>query len=327
MIPIPEIRRLRSKLLGEVRGFFAAEGFIEVDTPALAPDIIPESSIDVFTVPDPTDSPARNRYLLPSPERWLKRVISAETPRIYQLSHAFRRCEPDSRVHAPEFTMLEWYAAECTYRDELARTTRLLETVAGVPAPVSGAGEASGTPSPGSPLVSTIREACLTYGDVDIESATTRDALASELERIGLSTTKEDTWAELFHRLLIGRVEPAIESHPAIVLIDYPWQVRCLARRKPGTQYRERWELYLRGIEVANCFTEETDPDQLTRLFAHESEVMEARNEAIDTSFPASQRGTPHPCSGVALGFDRLLMAIAGIDRIEAAAYFIDEIR
>jgi elongation factor P--(R)-beta-lysine ligase len=313
-IPTIETLQRRAQLLAEVRRFFDDELFIEVDTPALAPSILPEPSIDVFTVSDDVTDPApdsrrRERYLLPSPERWMKRLVAAGAPRIYQLSHSFRRGEPESGIHSSEFMMLEWYAIESDYTGELERTKRLIRAVA---------------PDIGAPAELTVAEAVRRYAGIDLEECRSVGEFRRALEARAISFDASDTWADLFHRLIVGFVEPAISSNPATALIDYPEQVHCLARRKPGTSRRERWELYLGGVEVANCYTEESDADELERLFRHEREAMGQRSERIDTDFVRVASGITPPYSGVALGFDRLMMAVHDYRTIDEVALLPD---
>jgi elongation factor P--(R)-beta-lysine ligase len=315
------IPRLRSSLLRAIREFFHTEGFIEVDTPALAPSIIPEPTIDVFTTNRGSDDESVDRkranelYLLPSPEKWLKRIICAGESRVYQLAHAYRRNEPASGLHASEFMLLEWYAIESDYMDEMARTVRLLRFLGG-----------DEQASAAKPIQMTIAESFLRFADIDLVGCSNLESFRSCLDARDINYTDSEDWSDLFHRILIDYVEPAIRSEPLVVLVDYPYEVKCLAKRKPGTIWRERWELYMNGVEIANCYSEETDTEELSTLFRSESLLFRGRTEPIDTDFITIHAQAPDAYSGVALGFDRLLMNISGTKRIEDVAYFADEI-
>jgi lysyl-tRNA synthetase class 2 len=212
-----------------------------------------------------------------------------------------------------------------------------------------------------------VAEAFWEYAGLDLEECAPRDdedgpraaqALRARARAAGLPAGEEDAWEEAFQRIFVDRVEPALPRDRPLALLDYPRGVRCLARERPGTPWNERWELYVNGIETANCFTEETDTEKLSAYFCEEERRKEKAlvPHAIDREFlalykeargaspgscargieaeipqksrsdfeelerkarfpPASGGNAPKSSgmsSGVALGFDRLLMAFCG---------------
>ncbi len=310
MIDTHEVLRARSRLFQAIRHFFDGERFIEVDTPALAPSIIPEATIEVFrTEAKQVSGSVTELYLLPSPERWMKRLVQAGEDRIYQLSHVFRNGEAGGAYHSFEFMMLEWYAAESDYHDELERTKRLLAVV----------GSAFGVASITDVVAMSVAEAFERFAALDLGDCADLQSFRKALDEIGCTYRWEDSWADLFHRALVERVEPKLLDFSAVVLYDYPIEVACLARRKRGTPWRERWELYMDGVEIANCYSEDTDHDSVLRYIEKESAKMDDRRERIDAALADIYRGGGRACSGVALGVDRLLMTLSGIARIDRA--------
>jgi lysyl-tRNA synthetase class 2 len=142
--------------------------------------------------------------------------------------------------------------------------------------------------------------------------------LRDRARELGVSVSSDDSWADLFHKLFLSFVEPALPVDRPLLLFDFPAGIATLARRKAGTPWAERWELYLAGIELANCYTEATDPEQLAGFFRAQSEAKKAAREPhrIDWSLEQTIREHLPPCSGVALGVDRLLMILLDRDSV-----------
>jgi elongation factor P--(R)-beta-lysine ligase len=299
--------RRRARLIGGVRSFFDQLGYTEVDTPLLAPHLIPEPAIEVFPVRSRgrSGAPERELYLVPSPELWMKRLLASGSGSIYQICHCFRNVEESGKHHAPEFTMLEWYTTDHTYLDSAALTQGLLRRV-GIDTPVAHRSMA---------------ELFALHAGLDLASLEREEDLRSAAGDLGIAVSPESDWEECFNKVFLTLVEPRLAEMGAVIVLDYPWALPTLARRKPGTPWAERWELYIDGVEIANCYTEETDPRTLEALAARES----ARK--VGAAFPHP----PDPdiarialpaCSGVALGLDRLLMRILGLDSLDQVIFF-----
>ncbi len=293
--------RARARGLAAIRHFFAERDFLEVDTPAVVPSPGLDLHLDAFELRD-LSPPG---FLITSPEYQMKRLLAGGVPRCFQLAHCFRRGEVGRR-HNPEFTMLEWYRAFAGVDALIDETEALVRAVAlaltgGSTLTVAGVAVDLSAPFERLPVA----QAFARYADVDPEEAL---RLASQDE-------------ERFFRLLVDRVEPALEREPRpIFLVDYPAPFASLARLKPGDpRVAERFELYVAGIELCNGFGELTDPaEQRTRLLHDQAERARVGKQVypIDERFLAAlDEGMP-PSAGNALGVDRLIAVCLGTEQI-----------
>ncbi len=285
----------RSRLLFAIRDFFRAEGFCEVETPVRIPAPALEMYIDAI--------PAGDQYLRTSPELHMKRLLVEGLSPVFQIGPCFRAGECGHR-HRPEFTMLEWYRTGATYMDILADTEALVRHVAReLQEQEPGFKPATDVDSPWLRLP--VAEAYRRHAGWDPVAAF--DAGRFDLDMVNL-------------------VEPALPRERAVVLVDYPAAVAALARRSAGDpRTAERWELYLGGLEIANAFGELTDPDEQRQRFedcALERAAAGAEVYPLDRAFLAAlEHGLP-PCGGIALGVDRLLMALTGAASITEVIAF-----
>lgn len=291
------VLELRAKLNDSIRRFFRERGFLEVDTPVLLPANAPEANIDAI--------PAGAGWLRTSPELHMKRLLAAGFDKIFQLGPAARDGE-HGRWHHPEFTLLEWYRADAGYLEILADTKALLAFVA---TELRGAADFTWQGKP----VSCAQELWekQTVSQAFIEHAGWDPAMKFDPDRFDLD--------------LVTRVEPALPADRPVALIDYPAPLAALARRKPGDPWRaERWELYLGGVELANAYSELTDPAEQRARF-EEANALRVRRGAkpypIDESFLAALAQMP-PSGGIALGVDRLLMILADVDSLDGVLPF-----
>ena len=307
-----ELLRVRARFIRAVRDFFLDRDYLEVDTPALAPALIPEPALEVFRTEwlDPA-GPPRSLYLIPSPELWMKRLLAQGSGNLFQICRAFRNGESLGRVHNPEFTILEWYTVDADYRDSVGIMESMLQWVCDRLAVPQGS-----ELRPPFPRMS-VHQAVKDLAGIDLAEATSATALAEAATGRGLVPQENEGWDEVFHRILVSLVEPGLP--PAVVLMDYPAQVPTTGRSRGATT--ERWELYLGGIEMANCYTEERDPRRVARFLADEG--IRKRNcrvhHPVDEGYASLFAGGRFPlCSGVALGMDRLFMVLSGLKSIES---------
>jgi len=303
-----ETARVRSRLMRVIREFFDSRGHTEVETPVLSRRWIPESVIDtfstVYTDPYRTHLPLR---LLPSPEYWMKRLLSEGSGSIYQLTKSFRNSEAVGTYHNPEFTMLEWYTADSDYNGSIKMTEELLQEL--ISAFPGFSSHRDWLPAEKLTLCEVFSE----FAGVDLAAA------ISEHRRSGGSEESRETW---FNRLFLSEVEPKLPKNKALFLSDYPAAVPSLAKQSRGTPWVERWELYIGGIEIANCFTEERDEQRVREFMARElAEIPNPGGGGATEDFPQVCAAMP-PCSGVALGLDRLLMALTGAEKIAEVLLF-----
>ena len=230
-----------------MRGFFEEAGFVEVETPLLAARLIPEPSIGIFaTEQHDADGTARELYLTPSPELWMKRLVAAGMPRVYQMARCFRNVEEQGPFHHGEFTMLEWYAVDEDYQDALARMERLLATLRAEIAAGGGAGPAACT----APPVRRVTMARLWQDDLHLDPAHASAAeLAALARRLDIPARGADTWEQLFNRIFLTRIEPRIATGHPVAVVDYPARIPTLAATASDGVHVQRWELYLAGVE------------------------------------------------------------------------------
>jgi lysyl-tRNA synthetase class 2 len=311
----------RSKIFSAIRAFFDEAGFIEVDTPLLSPDLIPESCLEVFKTERllPSDREGRTAgdlYLVPSPEIHMKKIIASYKKSIYQICKCFRNGESVGRIHNYEFTMLEYYTMDADYLDSVSITENmiagLLRLLPGLELPVPGEIRLPFTHM-------TVNEAFIAYAGFDLYEAAEKGALFDEARKKGIPVEEGTGTAVLYDLIFVQEVEPHLGKERPLVLMDYPAFVPTLARLNADGRTRQRWELYMRGVELANCYSEETDAAAVKRFFENEAREKECRaivRHAVDRDYWkmfSSEKGLGFPkCSGVAMGLDRLLMALAG---------------
>jgi len=306
----------RARCIREIRRFFEEAGYLEVDTPVIADKIIPEPTIELLstTVHGIDDGPGNTVFLLPSPELYMKRLLAGGSGSIFQLSRCFRDREPASRLHNPEFLMLEWYTVGADYIGSIETAETLLGRLCercDIPEET-----ASYLLPPFSRI--TVDEAFRQFAGIDLASLEEPEALREAARKLSLAPASDAEWPELFHLIMVSHVEPNLKRDRPVLLIDYPAQVSCLAKRKTGACRRERWELYLRGTEIANCFTEAVSAGEVDAYFREEGAKLDAlgRRSQTDESFPRIYRAGHPVCSGAAMGVDRLLMVLSGSESI-----------
>ncbi|ATQ70522.1 MULTISPECIES: EF-P lysine aminoacylase EpmA [Methylosinus] len=313
--------KARAKIAAALRQFFAREGFCEVETAALQLSPGNETHISAFAT-DLIDSAgaASRLYLHTSPEFSCKKLLAAGEERIFTFSRVFRNRER-SALHHPEFTMLEWYRAG-------APPERVMEDCAGLLAAAAEAVGAERFVHRGSsvdafeePEAISCREAFDRYAGIDLAALIgDRDGLARAAVRDGIRVTPDDSWSDLFSKILSEKVEPQLGRSRATLLCDYPLSEAALARPKAqDPRFAERFELFACGVELANGFGELTDPIEQRRRFEEQMEERQriyGERYPIDADFLAALAQMP-PASGVALGFDRLVMLATGAERIE----------
>ena len=297
--------RARSRILSATREFFLSRGYLETDTPALAPALIPETCLEAFATefvhPYRAGMPL---YLIPSPEIWMKRLIAETGMSVFQVCKAFRNAESVGRLHNPEFTMLEYYTVGGSTATNIGLTEELFRACA-----------LSGTPDWAMPPFRrmTMAEAFREFARLDLDRLAEAGAMREAARSLGLMAGDHLAWEDAFNVVFLSLVEPALPQDRPLVLDEYPAGVECLARDIPGTMYKERWELYVRGVEVANCFTEADDPAEVRRYFDSQTAKKAGAlvPHAVDRAYPDLFRNFP-ACSGVAIGFDRMVMSLMG---------------
>jgi lysyl-tRNA synthetase class 2 len=310
---LPFLRR-RGKLTAEVRRFFSAGGYTEVETPCAVAAPGEEVHLRPFaTAREHADGRIEPLWLHTSPEFAMKRLLVAESGPIFQFARVWRNNEAGP-LHAPEFTMLEWYRPGVGMDALIAETTELLRDV--LPAVVRCRGVTTDL-SRFERL--TVNEAFQRHVGVDL-LAIGEDA-AGLAAAAGTALRQNETWEDLFFRLLLDRIEPELGRHHPTFLTHYPAAQAALARRDPADpRVAERFELFACGIELANAFVELTDAaEQRARFVADRARRLALYGGdtwPLDEDFLAALAHGLPACAGIAMGFDRLAMIASGADRI-----------
>ncbi|PID45895.1 MAG: EF-P lysine aminoacylase GenX [Proteobacteria bacterium] len=293
--------QLRAALFHAIREFFRNKGFLEVDTPIRLPVVIPEASILPVT--------ADGHYLQTSPEQCMKRLLSNGCSALFQICPCFRKGERGSR-HLEEFTMLEWYRNRGNYHDVMTDCRELVMYLfkklgkdSRFEKRISDA-RLSGLERKKEWSILSVEDAFSAYCPVSVQQAIEQD---------------------LFDELLVEYIEPNLGFDAPCFLVDYPVQYASLARKKAGTEgVAERFELYINGVELANGFSELTDPVEQRRRFAKEIEQMETdsgRCRRVPERFLEDLEKIDE-AAGIAFGLDRLLMLLVSADTIDEVVSF-----
>lgn len=326
-------------MLRAVRTYFESQGYLEVETPCLSRDIVIDAWLEPFELPI-----GRERWFLQtSPEASMKRLLAAGSGSIYQISRVFRKDESGQR-HNHEFTMIEWYGVGTTWTDQLSVTEALARSAveAGRLA-LAEAKKVSGTPgttpstwSDQSFRVTTYAEAFHRTLKIDVHTATTAE-LQDVIVARGFTFPESDQPVrrdDLLNFLLGMVIEPELggrlEHEVPEFLCDYPPTQAALAVvSETEPRVARRFELYVRGLELCNGYQELTDPEELRRRDEAQNSTRAVEEKSSLPGAPrleaAMQHGLP-PCSGVALGFDRLVMLATGANDIRDVLSFPTDI-
>lgn len=313
----------RARILSSLRARFAAWDFTEVETPCLqaSPGLEPHIMALAVDLAEPLAGGSHRLYLHTSPEFAMKKLLVAGMPRIFQFAHVWRDGER-SATHHPEFTMLEWYRAGEGYAQLMQDCAELMRDAA----TAAGTGEFRRAGRRCDPFATpkrlTLQQAFQEYCGIDLLATTPdpwnpdRDALAAEARRIGLFVSDNDTWEDVFFRVMLDRIEPHLGDGAPLILCEYPVSMAALSRPCPhDPRVAERFELYACGVELANAFGELTDPAEQRRRFTADMDLKEKLygvRYPIDEDFLAALESGMPDSAGIALGLDRLVMLATG---------------
>jgi elongation factor P--(R)-beta-lysine ligase len=320
----------RARIARAVRRWFDGQGFLEVEAAALQVSPGNEAHLHAFA----TEALGMNGettplYLHTSPEFACKKLLAAGETKIFDMARVWRNRERGP-LHHPEFTLLEWYRAgegyETLMEDCAALLAMAAETVGARLLTYGGAEADPFLP----PERLTVAEAFARHAGLDLlatvvpDGTTDREALAAAASARGYRVAEDDTWSDIYSKVLVQDIEPRLGMGRATVLCEYPVAEAALARPKPSDpRVAERFELYACGVELANAFGELTDPAEQRRRF--EAEMAEkarvyGERYPIDEDFLEALAIMP-PASGAALGFDRLVMLATGARHIEQVVW------
>ena len=319
---------VRGAITRAVRAWFDEQGFTEVETPVL--QVSPGNEIHLHAPRTELRDAAGGhavRYLRTSPEFACKKLLAAGETKIFEFARVFRDRER-GRLHLPEFTMLEWYRAKATYDAVMADGAVLIAHAA----QATGIGQFSfrgQTADPfAEPEMLTVATAFQRLAGIDLLATVDkgegdRARLAAEAEA-KVRVAADDNWSDIFSKVLVEYIEPKLGQGRLTILYDYPLPEAALARAASSDPpVAERFEIYACGVELANGFGELTDAAEQRRRFAEAMDEKQRRygeRYPLDEDFLAAVASMPQ-ASGVALGFDRLVMLASGATAVDQVVW------
>ena len=282
----------RARIIQKIRAFFVESEFLEVETPQRIPLNAPEANITAIH--------SSSWQMQTSPELAMKRLLAAGYSKIFQISHCWRDDER-GRKHLPEFTILEWYRSHCNYRKLMIDCENFLRYL--LPqGQISYQGQIIKLNQP--------------FEQLSVAEAFSRYTNSSALQAL-----KEDR----FDELIAFTIEPRLGIDRPTILYDYPVEVASLAQSKPGhPELAERFELYIAGIELANAFSELTDPYEQRIRFCKEQNNTNTGPIQLPEPFLTDLKNLPS-AAGIALGIDRLIMLLTDSSSIDQVVAFTPE--
>lgn len=309
--------RERAALMRVVRDFFDDQDFLEVDTPAIAVSPGLELHLDAVGVRlrEGMGGALVDRWLITSPEYHCKRLLARGMERIYRLGKSFRSGERGD-WHNPEFTMLEWYRAGCDYRQIAEDTLALIDAC--------NAGRVALQPAQWLGFDDLVSDT-IGFDPMLIED----DEMLSAATAAGFAPIPGERADELLMRAWVERIEPTLPADRALVIHRYPARLASLARLAPAdSAVAERAEVYLRGVELANGFSELVDANVQRKRF--EKDLGERTRRGLPT-YPIDERFLDAltrcpPAAGIALGVERLHMVLGGYRKIDEVIAFPFEV-
>ena len=320
----------RGRLKAAIRAYFQARDFIEVECGALVASPGNETHLHAFeTVLTGPDDANQALYLHTSPEFAAKKLLAAGEVRIFDFARVFRNRER-GRLHAPEFTMLEWYRAYEDFAAVVTDSLALVRLAAEVVETDRFRHREAQCDPHAEPDRITVAEAFTHFAGIDLLATLSAsgegdaDALRIRARRGGVPVSDQDDWSDMFSKILTLRVEPRLGLDRPCILYEYPVCEAALARGSArDARVAERFELSVCGVELANGFGELTDPVQQRARFEKEmakKERVYGGRYPLDEAFLAALAGMP-PASGVALGFDRLVMLATAAPNVDAVLW------
>ena len=321
---------VRERVIDAIREYFKGRGFHEVETPLLLPVPSSEPYLEVFQTELKDDvGHTRPAFLPTSPEYALKKLLAAGSGSIFEITKSFRNGEGKSSRHNPEFTIMEWYEVGGNYMSVLAEMERLIAFIyqkvlqsSSVPV-LQYQGKKYSLKTPWEKI--SVAEAFQKYAGIGAETMLDGQRLKEYGLQHGYQVTAETTWEEIWNQIIANEIEPHLGVRGPTVLYDYPVAQAVLSKKAKDPRFAERWELYLGGLELANCYGELTDAAEVETRFAHdmaERKRLGKTQYGVDDDFVAALKMGMPECSGIAVGIDRLAMLFADVANIDEVRFF-----
>jgi lysyl-tRNA synthetase class 2 len=314
----------RGRIVAALRAWFAEQDFVEVDTAALQVSPGNEIHLHAFATtlaaPDGTPSP---RYLRTSPEFACKKLLAAGERRIVEFAKVFRNRERGA-LHHPEFTLVEWYRAGERYDTLMGDCVALVRAAARAARTRQLTFRGRCADAFAEPERLSVADAFARFAGIDLlatlpDGVPNRTLFARAAAAAGIRIADDDTWGDIFSRVLVERIEGNLGIGRATILDEYPAALSALAQPAPDPRVAERFEFYVCGVELANGFGELNDADEQRRRLEREmaeKQRIYGERYPLDEDFIAALAQMPSAC-GIALGLDRLVMLATGASRID----------
>jgi len=315
---LKEIAKKRSFLIRRVREFFDARGFLEVETPIMTPTVDPEVNLTPFeTILNTPDGNKIPMYLVPSPEFQMKKLLGEGFGNIYTITKVFRNGEVGGGRHNPEFTMLEWYRENANYKNIMSDCEELVRYLA------EGVGFKMDLAKPWDRI--SINELFIKNCGIDLKENKDFETFKKTSEKIGIGTQACEAWDDIFYKIFLNKIEPGLGFEKPVFVYDYPASQGALAKKAADPFWVERFELYIKGQEICNAFSELLDANEQRERF--ENSLMERKKIgkpvfAVDEELLKSLGQINLPFGGNALGLDRLFMVLLEQRGIEDVLLF-----
>ena len=315
---------IREKVIDGIRNFFKSEGFHEVEVPLLLPTASTEPFLEVFRTELKDDmGESWNAFLPSSPEFSLKKLLSAGSGSIFTITKSFRNGEGHSGRHNPEFTILEWYHTPGDYWSVADQFERLMLALNKGKEELVYQGKSYSLKTPWERI--SVADAFQKYAAIDIDTMLDEKKLKVVGKQKGYKVDQNTTWEEIWNQIIANEIEPKLGINGPTILYDYPVSQAALSRKADDPRFARRWEVYMAGMELGNCFDELTDwREQEVRCMAdlEERKKMGKTEFPMDTDFiEALKLGMP-PTGGIAVGVDRLAAIFADAPQIQDIIFF-----
>ncbi len=323
---------LREKVIDSIRDFFKKREFHEVFTPILIPIPSAEPNLEVFETELRTKTgKKRSAYLIMSPEYSLKKLLAAGFENIFEVTKAFRNEEEVSSYHNPEFTILEWYRGRADYTHIMQDFENLFIKIVRDVNPKANLssweyqGERYDISQPW--LRISVVDAFQKYSGINTETLLSLAHLSKVASKKGYKISKTTTWEQIFFQIFFNEIEPRFkESHKPVFFYDYPILQSSLARKKKSDpRFAERFEVFLGGLELGNCFSELTDPVEQRARLRHDIKERKRLGKTIypiDNDLIAALKVGMPQSAGIAVGVDRLIMLAGNFSSISETLLF-----
>ncbi|MBN2029012.1 EF-P lysine aminoacylase GenX [bacterium] len=319
--------RTRARIIRAIRRFFESEDFMEVEPPLLTPYPTLDSHIQSMkTCFHKDQGNAYSLFLHTSPEHAMKKLLAGGAERIFYLGKVFRDQEL-TPFHNPEFTLLEWYRTDATYKNMMEDAENLICRVIRECLP---SGELTYQNQKIDLILPwerrTLQDLFQQETGIDLKKSLSAEILRRSAVNHGIHIQKNDNWETIFFKIFLERIEPKLGRTKPLFVMDYPLQMGLMAKKKEeNPDFVERIELYMGGLELANGYSELTDPDEQQVRFLEEQKKKEEKEsipyETDNELLSALRMGLP-PCAGMALGIDRLVMLLTNEINIQHVVLF-----